>query len=95
MPTSGRSAWPIPERIRLPWKVGAALLRLPSVFVSTRLLSKSFMYYFEKSGNFNYLKTWCTCISIDTNSYGISKVRNDRGRALLKCMHPTYSLYSV
>lgn len=34
------SPWPLPDRIRLPWKIGAAVLRLPSVFVSTRLLSK-------------------------------------------------------
>ena len=33
-------AWPFPERFRLSWKAGAVILRLSSVFVSTRLLSK-------------------------------------------------------
>ena len=38
--SSSGGAWPFPERFRLSWKAGAVLLRLSSVFVSTRLLSK-------------------------------------------------------
>lgn len=39
MPSS--APWPFPDKLRLSWKAGAVLLRLTSVFIATRLLSKS------------------------------------------------------
>lgn len=38
--SSSAGPWPFPERFRLSWKLGAILLRLPSVFIGTTILSK-------------------------------------------------------
>ena len=62
MPSDGSpTPWPVLERTRLSWKVGATLLRFSSVFVSTRLLSK------RHTRHCTSLNSGCKCICGDTN----------------------------